>query len=161
MKFLPSTDFIFGRPSKKVSHCFYLCPEPLPSYRYEDVDKTCLIELRGTKTSGELGLQTMVPPSMWSKDNKKEPLTFLKSGEPGFEQASTLKQRTCLAAIGMILAKHFGHNGFGHDARLAWAGFLLRAGISVADLVTMGEVMSAYTNNLEINDVRQVVEGTA
>ena len=29
-----------------------------------------------------------------------------------------------LSAIGMILAKHLGVNGFGHDVRLAWAGFL-------------------------------------
>lgn len=159
-KLLPDTDFIFGRSSKKISHCFYFTPEPLPSYRYEDVDKTCLIELRGTKISGEIGMQTMVPPSVWSKDTAKEPLSFIKSGDPGLVPSSTLKQRICLAAIGMILAKHLGHNGFGHEVRLAWAGFLLRAGIPVEDLVVMGREMSTYCNNLELGDVRGTIEST-
>jgi hypothetical protein len=53
--------------------------------------------------------------------------------------------RVCLSAIGMILAKHLGINGFGHDARLAWADFLLRAGVGVEHLVTRtNEVYNRY-----------------
>ena len=158
---LPS-DFIFGRASKRVSHCFYTTTEALPSIRFEDIDKSCLIELRGTKANGEVGMQTMVPPSTWTKDGAIEPLIFVKSGDPGHvEEPSTLKQSTCLAAIGMLLAKHLDQNGFGHEPRLAWAGFLLRAGIAVEDLVVMGEGISAFCNNTEISDVRRVVESTA
>lgn len=161
-KLLPPTDFIFGRNSKKVSHCFYTTPEPVASYRYEDIDKVCLIELRGTKGNGDVGFQTMVPPSIWSKDGLREPLVFLKKGDPGhLALASIIKQKTCLAAIGMILGRHLGKNGFGHDARLAWAGYLLRAGIPLEELITMGEAMSVVTNNLEVDDVRRVVESTA
>ena len=160
-KLLPKTDFIFGRASKRISHCFYFTPEPIASFRYEDIDKTCLLEIRGTKVSGEIGLQTMVPPSVWTKETAREPLEFVKAGEPGLEPSNTLKQRACLSAIGMILGKHLGHNGFGHEPRLAWAGFLLRAGIGVDDLVTMGNAISEYTNNLEIGDVRTSVESTA
>lgn len=161
-KLLPATDFVFGRASKRVSHCFYLLPEALPSFRYEDVDKVCLVEIRGTKINGELGFQTMVPPSVWTKEGKTEPLIFIKEGEPSFiEPATTFKQRVCYSAIGMMLAKHFGHNGFGHEMRLAWAGFLLRAGVSIDDLVTMGEAISLVCNNLETIDVRRVVESTA
>jgi hypothetical protein len=156
---LPPTGFVFGRTSKRVSHCFYLLSEALPSVRYEDVDQTCLIELRGTKVNGDIGLQTMVPPSVWSKKDRREALEFAKQDFPS--QATGLKERVCLAAIGMILAKHLGKNGFGHEARLAWAGYLLRASIPIDDLVTMGEAMSDYTNNLEIQDVRRVVESTA
>ena len=79
-KLLPWTDFVFGRASKPVSHCCYFLQEALPSFRYEDLDRTCLIELRSTKTDGEIGLQTMVPPSIWaSKDGKLEPLVFSKT----------------------------------------------------------------------------------
>lgn len=159
---LPPTEFVFGRPSKRISHCFYLLSEALASSRYEDIDKTCLIELRGTKINGDIGLQTMVPPSIWSKELVREPLAFVRYGSPSFlELVSALKQRVCLGAIGMMLAKHLGKNGFGHEARLAWAGYLLRASIPIEDLVTMGEAMSAYTNNAELHDVRRAVESTA
>lgn len=161
-KLLPATNFVFGRASKKISHCFYTLPEALPSFRYEDIDKTCLIELRGTKLNGEIGLQTMVPPSIWTKDTARESLEFLKFEEASFiEAVSQLKQRVCLSAIGMILTKHLGKNGFGHDARLAWSGFLLRAGITVEEMVIMGEAISVLTNNTEIADVRRTVESTS
>lgn len=161
LKLLPATTFAFGRASKIVSHCFYTTPEPLVTYRYEDVDKTCLIEIRGTKSSGDLGFQTMVPPSIWSKDGKQEPLIFTQHGTPThLERTPELKQRVCLSAIGMILAKHLGVNGFGHEARLCVAGFLLRAGIPVNDVVALGEVLSPLTNNTEVSDVRQTVLST-
>jgi hypothetical protein len=159
---LPPTGFVFGRPSKRVSHCFYVLAEALASYRYEDIDKTCLIELRGTKNNGDIGLQTMAPPSVWTKGTLREPLAFVRHDAPSFiESATFFKQRVCLSAISMLFAKHFGTNGFGHDVRLAWAGFLLRAGIGVEDLITMGEAISRETNNREVIDVRRSVESTA
>lgn len=159
---LPPTSFVFGRPSKRVSHCIYTTTEALASYRYEDIDKTCLIELRGTKNNGDIGLQTMVPPSIWSKGALKEALTFIKGDGPDhIENPTLLKQRVCLSAIGMILAKNFGTNGFGHEPRLAFAGFLLRAGVPVDDIVIMGESISIYCNNREVHDVKRAVESTA
>src|SRR6185436_11543007 len=147
---LPITSFVFGRQSKRVSHCFYTTSEPIASYKYEDIDKTCLIELRGTKVDGDVGLQTMAPPSVWTKGNQREPLTFVRFEGPAHVEASTLlKQRVCLSAIGMLLAKHFGVNGFGHEPRLCWAGFLLRAGIGIDDLVLMGDAISRHCNNTE------------
>jgi predicted P-loop ATPase len=159
--FLPATDFVFGRASKKISHCFYTLPETLPTFQYKDIDDGTLIELRGSKLDGDVGFQTMAPPSVWTKKGVEEPLQFVKQGAPAhIPDAAYLKQRVCYAAIGMILAKHLGTNGFGHDSRLAWAGFLLRAGMAVEDLVTMGEAISTYCNNQEVSDVRRVVEST-
>lgn len=158
---LPTTGFVFGRSSKRISHCFYTLPEALVSYRYEDIDKTCLIELRGTKSNGDIGFQTMAPPSIWTKDGQREPLAFVKFETPThIEISSTLKQRTCLTAIGMILTKHLGINGFGHETRLCFAGFLLRAGILPEDIIMLGEAMSPGTNNTEVMDVRRVVMST-
>lgn len=158
---LPPTSFVFGRPSKRISHCFYTLQEPVASMRYEDVDKTCLIELRGTKNNGDIGLQTMVPPSVWSKDTHREALAFVRAEDPAHIESGILKHRVRLAAIGMIFAKHLGVNGFGHEPRLAWAGFLLRLGLSVDDTVAVGEAMSVYCKNLEVHDVRRSVESTA
>lgn len=155
---LPATQFIWGRASKKISHCLYTCPDVIPMFQYKDVGKTgaTLIEFRADKH------QSMAPPSVWQKDGKREQLTFVKSeGFTHIESASKLKQRVCLAAIGMLFAKHFGRNGFGHDVRLAWGGFLLRCGIGVEDLVTMGLAISDACNNTEKHDVRTTLESTA
>lgn len=155
---LPVTQFIWGRTSKRVSHCLYTTPDVVPMYAYKDIGKSgvTLIEFRADKH------QSMAPPSVWEKEGKREPLTFVVDREPThIASASALKQRACLAAIGMLLAKHLGRNGFGHEVRLCWAGFLLRAGISVDDLEKMGNAISLYCNNTEVADVRRVVESTA
>ena len=60
----------------------------------------------------------------------------------------------------MILARDLGKNGFGHETRLAWAGFLLRADVAPADLITMGEAISKHCNNTEVHDVKTVVNST-
>lgn len=159
---LPPTGFIYGRASKRVSHCLYTTSEALTSFKYEDIDKTSLIELRGTKLDGSVGYQSMAPPSVWSKEGKTEALAFVKQDALAhIDPPAHLKQRVCLAAIGMIIAKHLGKHGFGHDARLCWAGFLLRAGLSIDECVTMGEAISAFCENREVSDVRLVVESTA
>jgi hypothetical protein len=175
-KLLPRTGFTFGHKSKPYSHLFYCLAEPLKLIQFRDVGPkgkpgVMLLEIRGTKTDGSLGLETMVPPSIWiSKDGKqREPLEFctvpgFKLGELVFvgpDELEYFKQRYLYTAIGMLLAKNFGHNGFGHEVRKAWAGFLLRAGVSPADLIAMGEGISSVCNNLEVHDVRTVVESTA
>src|SRR5678816_1095038 len=161
-QFLPKTEFIYGRHSKHISHCFYTLSEAIYVPPYKDpVDKSTLLEIRGTKENGELGLQSMVPPSMWEKSGQRERLEFRNFGDPAhFADAGHFKQRCTLAAIGMLLAKHFGHNGFGHEPRLAWAGYLLRANITEDDMVRMGEAISTHCNNREVFDVRRVVQST-
>jgi predicted P-loop ATPase len=158
---LPATGFVWGRPSKRVSHCLYTTPDLVPMQVYKDISKDgkdgiTFIEFRSDKH------QAMAPPSIHQKNGTREPLQFVFAKEPTFiDGCAKLKQRTCLAAIGMILAHHFGMNGFGHEARLAWAGFLLRAGIDLEDLVTMGTAISKLCNNTEVADVRRVLESTA
>ena len=127
--FLPRTEFVYGRASKPVSHCFYTLPEPLPRITFLDpIDKQTLIEIRGTKENGELGWQSMVPPSVWSnEEGQREKLEFRPSGVIGsplfFENTDHFKRKVALSATGMLLAKRFGLNGFGHEVRLAWSGF--------------------------------------
>ncbi len=160
-KLLPTTNFVYGRPSKRISHCFYTCEVALPTTQYTDIDKSMLVELRGTKQNGDLGFQSMVPPSIWTKEEKTEPLVFIRDKEPGHLDSQTLKKNVLHAAIAMLLAKHLGKNGFGHEPRLAWAGYLLRAGILPEDLIVIGEAISSYCNNTEVDDVRRVVESTS
>ncbi len=154
---LPATQFIWGRASKRISHCLYTTPDVIPMYAYKDIGKDgkTLIEFRADKH------QSMAPPSVWEKDGKREPLAFVVDKDPTFiDSASKLKQRVCLAAIGMLLTIHFGKNGFGHEPRLAWCGFLMRAGINDEDLQAMGLAISRYCNNLEEDDIALVIQST-
>jgi len=159
---LPPSEFMFGRSGKKISHCWYTTPEPLKSFKYEDpTDNTCLIELRGTKLDGTIGNQTMCPPSVWSKDSAREPLEFIRMQVPThLESASALKQPVCLSAIGMLFAKHFGKKGFGHDVRLAWAGFLLRAGLSKDECINVGNAIMLFTGNADATDIKLAIDTT-
>jgi hypothetical protein len=157
---LPPSGFVFGHGAKRISHYFYTLPEALPSCRYEALDGTCLLELRGTKREGDVGYQTMVPPSVWSKNGVSEPLAWVHEGAPAHLDTAVLRARLTYGALGMLLAHTFGQNGFGHAVRLAWAGFLLRAGIPPEVLISLGEGISAICNNTELTDVRRVVEST-
>lgn len=163
---LPKTKFVFGRQSKPFSHCFYTLSEALPSYKFTDPVQArpgfneSLIELRGSKTSGELGQQTMVPPSVWAKDGRQEPLIFRAFGKPThLDDPKMLKRSVTNAAIGMLLAKHLGNRGFGHEVRMAFAGFLLRAGLTEDEVLTMGMAIAQFTNN-DPNDVGLTVRTT-
>ena len=160
---MPASGFTYGHGAKRLSHRLYTCPQAIPTIQYRDIgDKEMLCELRGTKADGSIGYQSMVPPSVWSKDGRREPLTFVgEMGTPAHVDDALLKRRVMLVAVGMLLAKNLNKNGFGHEARLAWAGFLLRAGVTIEELVMMGEGISIVCDNREVSDVRLVVRTTA
>jgi predicted P-loop ATPase len=162
---LPPTDFGFGRTNKTVSHVCYTTPEPIASFKYEDpTDKTVLIEIRGTKLDGTLGNQTMCPPSIWSRGDLREPLGFVLEElklPTHYDAISKVVQTTCMSAISMLLARHFGAQGFGHETRLVWAGFLLRAGFSEDECLRMGLAILDHTGNKDKGDVKLSIESTA
>lgn len=160
-KALPSSEFVFGRTSKPISHIFYITNEPIPTARYEDIDGTTLIELRGVKNDGNLGFQTMVPPSIWTKGEKREELKFKgASREPGRCTSNELKDRVLSVAIGLLVARNLSGGRFNHDARLAWAGFMLRAGGKPDYLIPIGEEIVRLTGNKDVADISIVVNST-
>lgn len=157
---LPGTSFAFGRKSKRISHLFVTTDEPLPTFKYEDVDGTTLIELRGTKTDKTIGHMTMVPPSIWSKEDQEEPLEFVVDGDPGHLSSSELRERVCLTAISLILAKNIPNGEFNHDLRMAWAGFMLRAGFKSEWLEPAGKFILEYCGNKDVHDIATVLKST-
>lgn len=161
-KALPPSDFVFGRASKPISHIFYITDEPISTSRYEDIDGTTLIELRGVKNDGNLGFQTMVPPSIWTKGDKREELKFRSSNsrEPGRCTSNDLKDRVLSVAIGLLVARNLNGGRFNHEARLAWAGFMLRAGAKPEYLIPIGEEIVRLTGNKDIADIEVVVNST-
>jgi hypothetical protein len=141
---LPETSFIFGRPSKPVSHLFYTTPERLPSVKdYKDIDGSKFVELFG----GDFSEYTMVPPSLRSPG---EPLQWFGNFEertPAHVSVEKLHNGVRNYAIGVVLYKHLGHRAVLHEQRLAVAGFLLKEGLPEGDVKAIGEALTLATAN--------------
>jgi predicted P-loop ATPase len=135
---LPETGLKFGRTSKPASHWFYRVDPPTPSLKLTDpVDHQTLVELRCRDKDGSVGHQTVVPPSIHESG---ESIRF----EPGFDghpanvDAEQLQRAVKAVAAAAVLARHWPQAGGGrHDAMLALAGVLERAGWSEEDAVRL------------------------
>ncbi|MBS1819606.1 MAG: hypothetical protein JSU08_16860 [Acidobacteria bacterium] len=160
-RLLPRTDFAFGRASKPVSHLMVTTSRPVVSYQYRDVDdaKTVLIELRGTKQDGSVGLQTMMPPSVHPNG---ETVTMHPSAALALAhyEAELAERGVRHYAIGSILVRNLRHRGFGHEVRLAISGFLLQSGMTQQDVIVLGEAIATETGN-DVDDVAPSVRDTA
>jgi len=66
-----------------------------------------------------------------------------------------------LLAISCLLARGLGRHGFGHEARLDVAGFLLRHKVTEEEAIAIGLAVSRPTENTETDDVPIVVKSTA
>ncbi len=111
---LPETGLIFGRQSKPFSHFFYRSDPPVHTKQYKDpMDGKTLIELRGTKSDGSIGLQTVVPPSVHESG---EAVRF----EPGFDgtpanvDEEVLVSAVSRVAAAAVLARHWPAEGSRH-----------------------------------------------
>ena len=130
--FLPATGFIFGRESAPASHWLYFTGPPVHLQQFRDpLNKSVLLELRGTKKNGTIGLQTVLPGSIHSSG---EAITF----EDGRDSAPSivteddeLEDVVSVVAAGALLARYWPDKGR-HDAMLALAGALARGGFSFA-----------------------------
>lgn len=154
-KILPPTQFGFGRQSRTISHAFYTSAEPLPSFSFDNIDGKPLVEFRGTKQDGSIGLQTMLPPSLHPSGERIE---VRSDGE--IAHCPEIWRRTTLYAISCLLYSHLGHRGLLHDTRLAVAGFLLSEGLSKEETILIGEAIAAASGN-NVEDVKVTVQTTA
>jgi len=130
---LPETGLIFGRQSKPFSHFFYRSDPPARTLQFIDpLDQGTIVELRGLKSDGSIGLQTVVPPSIHESG---EPVRF----EQGFEgipaniDAEVLVSAVHRVAAAALLARHWPTQGSRHHGFLALAGVLARAEWSPED----------------------------
>lgn len=156
-RFFPPTGFGFGRASRPFSHAFYTVSKPLPLVAYRSIDnKTTYAELRGTTADGGEARQTMLPPSVHPTG---EIVTLKMDGE--IRHDDSVPRATVLYAITCLLLDTLGPKGFTHDdARLGLAGYLLRSGLTVDEVVTVGEAIADGTDNT-VADVAVTVRTTA
>jgi hypothetical protein len=121
-EFAPARTLTWGRPSSPASHYLYRTGPALRLTKYLD-EKTTLLELRGLKTNGDVGLQSIAPTSTHKETG--EPIAF----EPdSLDQATTvdgakLSRAVARAASAVLIARHFPPEKAGRNhAFLALAG---------------------------------------
>ncbi len=152
----PKTDFGFGRKSRPLSHVLFTVDQPLITRKFEDIDNDTLVELRGTKTDGTLGFQTMIPPSI----HPSEEMVELKSdGDIGHVVGDDLAQAVALYAVGCLLLKHLGPHGVTHEARLAISSWMLKRDIPEAQVARLLGAMCRASGN-DDRDAATVVAST-
>jgi hypothetical protein len=118
---LPYTPLKHGRPSSPSSHWWYQASHETAIHQYKDpTDKEMLVELRGT------GGQTVLPPSVHPCGETLE-WSDSEAGPQPVNKARLVKHVRALAAAA-LLARHWPASGGRHDASMALAGGLLRAG---------------------------------
>ena len=149
----PPTNAIFGRKGKPSSHRLYRCSDPSPkTTRFVDpVDGEAICEIRST------GSQTLFPPSVHPSGDQ---VTWESDGEPGVVTAAELENAARAIAATAVLAKHWPAKGRRHDAALALAGGLLRAGVLVGLAEGFVVAIAGIAGDDEVEDRRRAVEST-
>jgi hypothetical protein len=147
---LPTTGCIFGRDGKARSHYLYRA-SGVKTRPYRDLDGSTLVELRSS------GSQTIVPPSV--ADGKLR--AWDRDGEPANVDPDELLARTSRLAAACILARHWPGQGARHDASLALAGGLLRAGWSEDDVAAFVLAVARAAGDEEVRDRVKSIATTA
>jgi putative DNA primase/helicase len=121
-KYLPETGSEFGRLSKRRSHRLYKVTGPVPSVTFvHPKTKKTIIELRGDKTDGSPGKQTVFPGSLHPSG---EAIEWDKDGELAVVTYDELK-RDCahIAALVVCAGRNLSElDAEERDAILLWAG---------------------------------------
>lgn len=96
-EYLPATDAVFGRQSKRRSHRLYVVTGDVKTVRYQATGHGMLVELRST------GTQTVMPGSIHPSG---EPITWDSDGEPAVVPAGLLA--AAVAALADAVRERLG-----------------------------------------------------
>ena len=157
--FLPKTRFVFGRKSKPLGHAVYTTSTPVTSYKFKDIDNTTLVERRGTKSDGTIGLQTVLPPSVHRESG--EVVTFAQAESIDHDPAGG--DGITLYAVACLLGRHWPQNGPDtnqHDTAAYAAGFLCLRGVDPRHVPTIIEVAATLGGDSNVRDRVQYARDT-
>lgn len=152
--FLPHTDLVHGRTSSPRSHRWYMV-DPIPKTKKfaDPTDRASLVEIRST------GGQTIVPPSLHPSGER------LRWASDPWAEPADLPRATLVSAVAhlsacTLVARHWP-TGSRHDAALALAGGLLRAGWDEPQTVRFVCAAAQVGGDEEAAQRRRDVETTA
>jgi hypothetical protein len=134
--FMPPTEFRYGRKSKPSSHWGYWIHPAIRTIQLRDPcrhgsdDHTMLLELRGLKRDGTIGLQSTLPPSTHPSG---EMLRWDRYGNPAEIPADLLIRRIHELGAASLLARYWPSQGNRDHAAMALAAGLLQSGMSTGD----------------------------
>lgn len=146
---LPATGWLSGRAGKPRSHYWFRTDNPPTKAedKLRDLDGTCMLELRSTRA------QTVLPPSVHESGELVEWHAF---SEPAELPIDELQRAFKTLAAGTILSRHWPERGSLHDARLALAGGLARAGWKVEQIDTFIKAVTVAAGNEGLDDAERV-----
>ena len=121
-KYLPQTNAVFGRKSSPSSHWIYEGVTETVQFK-DPVDGSTLVEIRSNTKKGT-PCQTVFPGSVHTSG---EDIEWVNDGIPAKVDVDELIKSVSRLAAAALLLKHWP-NGSRHDAALALAGALRRAG---------------------------------
>jgi hypothetical protein len=155
-KLLPPT-CVIRRESKATSWLFFRLEGAIPkniSFRDLDLSGKAASELGGVKVNAAVAL----PPSKHRKTS--ETLEWVSAADPAPINSTLLMTlvRKCFAMA--LVARHWPGAGNRHDATLALAGALARAGWSVDEAENVVQVLASVTNDSKLDDRLAEVKST-
>ena len=148
---LPRTDAVFGRPGKPLSHRLFACKPPPKTVQFRDPQGAMLVELRGT------GGQTVFPPSIHESG---EQIEWTRNDAPTRIDANDLRTAVARVAAAALIARQWPAKGSRHDAGLALAGGLLRAGWAELEARNFIQAVAVAACDEEVEDRVKSVETT-
>jgi hypothetical protein len=162
--FLTGTDMVFGRKSRPRSHRLYSLDKPIPSRKFldplKDKGDSTLLELRCTSKDGQIGLQTIVPPSVHPSGER---ISFDGDGDPAKVKSEALIRSACYTAAAALLVRYWPDEKCGrNEAFLALSGTLARAGFPVADAIQLvrGIYRGLFGAQADMEQAAREVEAT-
>ena len=160
--FLPPTELVSGRGKRPASHWWYVeNSEPVSTKRFTDPnnkshpkeladDKATLLELRGA------GAQTVVAPSVHPSGDV---YCWDKYGVPAEVRADELLRCCGRLAAACLLARRWP-KGARHEAAMALAGSLARAGWVEKEIEKFVVAVATTARDSELDDRRHAVQDT-
>ncbi|MBA4016462.1 MAG: hypothetical protein C0483_04680 [Pirellula sp.] len=151
-KFLPKTDYRWGRPGNPSSHYLYRCRgESLATAQFKGPDGTMHIEVRGN------GAQSVIPPSTHESG---EPIEYVSDGEPATVDYKTLLNVAGKIAAATLLVKNYPGQGGRNDYVLKLAGFFAHAGWSLEEAQDFIGIIAIEAGDDEFDSRMTTVKST-
>lgn len=158
--FLPATDAVFGRPTKRRSHWLYTVAPLIETIKYGDIEESAgsrktnmLVEIRST------GAQTVFPGS--AHESTGELIAWERHGDPAELTAQQLKAAVGQLAAATILARHWPATGTRQETAMAIAAVLLRGGWDEKDSEHFIRAVAQVAGDEEGEKRAEAVEHTA